>query len=148
MKGKAYWVMAAGGVALAALAVGLLCRAQYAQSGGGVLLQQGQAGPRQQGGLSGGIETDPMFAEKRLLAMNLDRQKSMVSDADKLLKLARQLDAEVASNSTDDLTPEEMRKLVEIEKLARSVKTKMAQSFSGAPQLSHPLQPLGGLGED
>ena len=148
MKGKTYWVVALAGVVVAALAAGLLGRAQYTQSGVGVMGQQGQVGPRQQGGLSSGVEVDPIFGEKRLHLLNADRQKSMVSDADKLLKLARQLDAEVASNPTDELTPEEMRKVAEIEKLARSVKTKMAQSFTGGPQVSHPMQPLGAFGED
>lgn len=86
----------------------------------------------------GAGDTDPVFGEKRLRAMNADRQKSMISDADKLLKLARQLDAEVASNPTEELTPEEMRKVAEIEKLARNVKSKMAQAFTGAPQFHSP----------
>ncbi len=88
-------------------------------------------------------EMDP-FSEKRLRAMNADRQKSMVSDTEKLLKLARQLDAEIASNPTDELTPEETRKLAEIEKLARNVKSKMAQSFAGAPEFHQPSVPSGG----
>lgn len=82
---------------------------------------------------------------KRLRALNADRHKSMASDAERLLKLARQLDAEVASNPTGRPTAEEMRKVAEIEKLARSVKSKMALSFSGGPQLRGPTTPLGGL---
>ncbi|MGA9585322.1 MAG: hypothetical protein WBQ95_08350 [Terracidiphilus sp.] len=81
------------------------------------------------------MDTDPVFAEKRLRALNASRQKSLVSDADKLLKLARQLDEEIASNSTDDLTPEELHKVTEIEKLAHNVKEKMAQSFGGGPEV-------------
>jgi hypothetical protein len=78
--------------------------------------------------------------------MNADRQKSMVSDADKLVKLARQLDAEIASNPTDELTTEELRKVAEIEKLAHNVKSKMAQSFGLGPQVRPSLVPLGGPG--
>jgi len=150
MRGRNYRITALAGVAAAALTAGLLCRAQYGQSGGGVLLQQSQGptGLRQPGSFNAGPDLEPGFAEKRLRALNADRQKSMVSDADRLLKLARQLDAEVASNPTNELTSEEMHKVAEIEKLARSVKTKMAQSFTGGPQISHPIQPLGGLGED
>ena len=81
---------------------------------------------------------------KRLKALNQDRHKSMVSDTEKLLKLARQLDAEVASNPKGQLTPEEMRKVSEIERLARSVKTKMALSYAGGPQVRAPALPLGG----
>ena len=72
-------------------------------------------------------------------ALNTDRQRSMVSDTEKLVKLARQLDAEIASNSTDELTPEETQKLAAIEKLAHNVKTKMAQSFGGGPEFRSPL---------
>lgn len=110
-------------------------------------MPQTQTAPRQSG-FETGPELDPVFAEKRLRALNADRQKSMVSDASKLLELARQLDAEIASNPGDELTPEEVRKISEIEKLARSVKTKMAQSFAGGPQLRPPVVPLGGPGLD
>lgn len=147
MQGRNYWVLALAGIATAALTAGLLC-AQYGQSGGGVLLQQqGQSGSRQNG-FNVGPDLDPMLAEKRMRALNADRQKSMISDADKLLKLARQLDTEIASNPTDELTPEETRKVAEIEKLARSVKTKMAQSFAGGPQVHPSALSIHGSGED
>jgi hypothetical protein len=135
---------------VAAASAGLLGRAQYGQGGGGVALQQGQGqlGSHQQGNYSVGPDIDPGFTEKRLKALNVDRQRSMVSDAEKLLALARQLDSEVASNPKDELTAEEARKVAEIEKLARSVKTKMAQSFAGGPQVSHTIQPPGSLGVD
>jgi hypothetical protein len=150
MKGRISGEMMFVIAAATALTAGLLCGAQYGQPGGGVPVQQGQgqAGPHQQSSFSAGPDTDSVFAEKRMRALNADRQKSMVSDAQKLLELARQLDAEVASNSKDELTSEEARKLAEIEKLARSVKTKMAQSFAGGPAVSRPVQPLGGLGVD
>ena len=76
-----------------------------------------------------------------------NRHKSMVSDADKLLKLARQLDAEIASNPSDELTPQELHKVAEIEKLAHNVKAKMAQSFGGGPQLHPSPIPIGGSGQ-
>jgi hypothetical protein len=86
-------------------------------------------------------------SQQRLRALNSERQKSLVSDTAKLLKLARQLDAEIASNPSDELTPEELRKIGDIEKLAHNVKAKMAQSFGGGPQLRPPLVPLGGSRE-
>ena len=59
-------------------------------------------------------ETAPIWIllseSKRMKALNADRHKSMVSDTDKLVKLARQLDAEIASNPTDDLTPKNCTK--------------------------------------
>jgi len=95
-----------------------------------------------------GSEMDPVLAAKRLHALNADRQKSMVSAADRLLSLARQLDAEIASNPTGQLTLEEIHQAAEIEKLARAVKEKMAQSFVGAPGFNPPPMSLGGPGED
>jgi len=82
---------------------------------------------------------DPLSEAKRVKALNADRQKSVVSDTEKLVKLARQLDAEVASNPTDGVTPEEVQKLAAIEKLAHNVKTKMAQSFGGGPEFRSPI---------
>lgn len=93
-----------------------------------------------------GPDVDPVFAGKRLRALNADRQKSMVSAADRLLSLAKQLDAEIASNPTGQLTAEEIRQAAEIEKLARMVKEKMTQSFIGAPQLNPPPMSLAGPG--
>src|SRR5579863_5892264 len=44
----------------------------------------------------GDIENDdPVLAEKRLRALNEERQKNIVSDAAKLLKMARELNSEV-----------------------------------------------------
>lgn len=81
---------------------------------------------------------DPVFAAKRLRALNADRQKTMVSAADRLLSLAKQLDQEIASNPTGQLTPEEMHQAAEIEKLAKVVKEKMTQSFAGSLDSSPP----------
>ena len=69
MKGGKYWLLPLAGVAAATLTAGLLCRAQYGQGGGPVLVQPGQTGPHQQGNFNVGPETDPVFAEKRLQAM-------------------------------------------------------------------------------
>lgn len=144
MKAKTCWEIAVGGFAGVVFTAGLLGWAQYGAPGGGVQVQNPVGvSPRQQSGLSPGIEVDPGFAQKHMRALNADRQKSMVSDADKLLRVARQLDAEVASNPTDQLTPDEMQKVAEIEKLARSVKTKMSQSFSGGPQFHPSFVPIG-----
>jgi hypothetical protein len=142
MKPRGLWRRAGFGIAGLVLTGALLGWAQYSPSGNGVMVQN-IPGPRPLG-VGGGIEDDPLFGAKRLRALNADRQKSMVSDADKLVKLARQLDAEIASNSTDDLTPEELHKIAEIEKLARNVKAKMAQSFDVGPKVGSSSMPLGG----
>lgn len=115
------------GLAGVIFAAALLSRGQ---SGGPAILRQST-----RPGMSDGLDSDPVWNAKRVRALNADRQKSMVSDAEKLVKVARQLDAEVASNSKDELTPQELHKVAEIEKLARSVKSKMALSFTGGPLL-------------
>jgi hypothetical protein len=70
-------------------------------------------------------EYETVMAEKRLRALNIERQKQMVADADKLLKLAKELNDEVAASNAGTLTPEQLHKITEIEKLARSVKERM-----------------------
>ena len=76
---------------------------------------------------------DPLWEEKQLRLLNADRQKTMVSDTGKLLKLANELDSEINGANPDSLAADQLRKLEEIEKLARSVKDKMRTSVRGAP---------------
>ena len=76
---------------------------------------------------------DPLWQEKQLRMLNAARQKQLVADTDKLLNLAKQLDAEIGSTNPDSLTPEQLRRIAEIEKLAHSVKEKMATSVRGSP---------------
>jgi uncharacterized protein with WD repeat len=84
-------------------------------------------------------DSDPAFAEKTLRALNAQRQKSMVADADKLLKLASELKAEIDSGNSESLTPTQLKKLETIEKLAHSVKDKMSTSVRGVPASPPPL---------
>ncbi len=82
---------------------------------------------------------DVAMAEKRLRALNTERQKLMVADAGKLLKLAKELNDEVAASNTGSLTPEQLHKIAEIEKLARSVKERMtAGNVQSQPALTAP----------
>ena len=90
-------------------------------------------------GFGEGPNLDALSEAKRVRALNADRHKSVVSDTEKLVKLARQLDIEIAANPTDALTQEETQKLAAIEKLAHNVKTKMAQSFGGGPEFKVPM---------
>jgi hypothetical protein len=65
--------------------------------------------------------------DERLVKMlNAARQNSMISDAEKLLKLARELDAEIAASNSASLTPAQLRKVARIEKLAHSVRVGMS----------------------
>jgi hypothetical protein len=63
----------------------------------------------------------------------------MVADADKLLKLASELKAEIDSGNSESLTPTQLKKLETIEKLAHSVKDKMSTSVRGVPASPPPL---------
>lgn len=58
---------------------------------------------------------------------NEDRQKRLVIDTQRLVRLANEFKADVASSGAESLTPEMQHKMDEIEKLARSVKDKMRQ---------------------
>ncbi len=83
---------------------------------------------------------DYVEQQERLRALNRERQKSMVSDTNKLLKLATELDAEIGVQNPVSLTPAQMRKLAEIEKLAHNVKDKMSYS-AGGPPVTQPQPP-------
>jgi hypothetical protein len=56
---------------------------------------------------------------------NTERQRRLVGDTERLLTLTNQLKALIASSGSENLTPEMLRQMDEIEKLARSVKNKM-----------------------
>ncbi|MGA9669351.1 MAG: hypothetical protein WBQ94_09095 [Terracidiphilus sp.] len=69
---------------------------------------------------------DPLEEARRMQALNIARQKAMVSDANKLLKLTTELNEEIAHSNSDTLTSAQIRKLAQIEKLAHSVSEKMS----------------------
>src|ERR1035441_1312485 len=71
--------------------------------------------------------------ERLLLMLNAARQKSVVSDTDKLLKLAQELAQETSASKPSPLTQEQLRKVAKIEKLARNVKEGMSNSILGPP---------------
>ena len=95
------------------------------------------------GGDRDDIPQGPTPQDERLLrALNADRQKSMVADANKLLRLAKELNAEISRTKPDSLTLDQLRKMAEIEKLARNVKEKMSTSVRATPGFLPPMQPL------
>lgn len=75
---------------------------------------------------------------KRMRLLNAERQKELVSDTQKLLQLAQELNAEVSDASAGAMTDAQLRKVAEIAKLARSVKEKMSFSVGGYPPLKGP----------
>jgi hypothetical protein len=93
---------------------------------------------------NGGEEVDTLEAEKRLNALNAERQKSMVSDTEKLYKLAAELNKQIAQSNSGALTPDQMRMVAEIEKLAHNVRDKMTMSLRGPqfPGMDAPFQPF------
>jgi hypothetical protein len=78
-------------------------------------------------------QIDPIRGEKRLRMLNAERQKAMISDTNKLLRLATELNAEVNSGNFGSLTSAQLKKVAEIEKLARRVKEEMSTSVRGTP---------------
>jgi hypothetical protein len=81
---------------------------------------------------------DAKMQQTRLNALNAARQQSLVSDTDKLVKLAAQLNAQINSAHQAQLTPDQLRTVAEIEKLAKSIREKMSDAESGAPSFSAP----------
>ena len=94
------------------------------------------------GGLDDSPTGDSIEDGRRLRALNADRQKSMVADANKLLSLVNELNAEIARSNPDSLDPNQIRKVAEIEKLAHNVKDKMSTSVRGTPPFCPPPVPM------
>jgi hypothetical protein len=90
-------------------------------------------GKQQREPFGGFGDQDGVFAVRQIRALNADRQKSMVSDTEKLLKLAKELNEEIADGNGEALSAVQVRKLAEIEKLAHNVKQKMSFSIAGGP---------------
>lgn len=89
---------------------------------------------------NGPFGQDPNSPEqKRIRALNAERQKSLVSDTEKLLKLAKELNDEMAQNNSGTMKGDQLHKVEEIGKLAKSVKEKMSFSVGGFPPLT--IQP-------
>jgi hypothetical protein len=64
-------------------------------------------------------------------AYNRKRAKDIADDSNKLLSLAIELKTEVNSQPGSTLSPDEVKKLKEIEKLARRVKSSMTINLGG-----------------
>ena len=134
------------GAVLLALVCGLVCALMCvlpgrAQSSGGSNGGQGQGmgdmHPHPNLSSLSSDDADPAIVERRIRAINIDRQKQIVADTDKLLKLARELNEEVAKANTGTLTMDELHKIADIEKLAHNVRQRMTESV-GEPQTNMP----------
>lgn len=78
---------------------------------------------------------DRKMREKQVDALNTLRQKALVSDTDKLVKLAAVLNAQINSSHQAQLTPDQLRTVAEIERLAKRIREKMSDAGSGAPSV-------------
>ena len=126
-----------------ALPAALQCRAQNAsgsQHGGFNSLPQPIDQPVRDPGDVTNVSPQQIQNEKLLKALNADRQKSLMSDANKLLRLANELNAEIGRTNPEELTPSQLHKLAEIEKLAHNVKDKMSASVRGTSAFQPPFQ--------
>lgn len=79
---------------------------------------------------------EPPLDAKRMSSINAQRHKELVSDTDKLLKLTRELNAEISDGNDSGMTDAQLHKVAEIAKLARSIKEKMSFSFGAYPGLN------------
>ena len=77
--------------------------------------------------------------QKRIKYLNAERQRALVSDAEKLLKLAKELNDEVGQSDSEKMNSQQVHKVEEIGKLAKSVKEKMSYSLGGLPIVNEPL---------
>jgi len=74
---------------------------------------------------------NPAQQEMRLRQLSVAQHKAMVADTEKLVKMAAELNAEIGNANPASYKPEQLRKLSEIEKLARSIKDRMRISLQG-----------------
>lgn len=117
------------------LGIPLAGQAPYQQSPSTSNGRVGQGFPDQSGAGQDANSPD----RRRVQMLNAERQKALVSDTQKLLKLAKELNDEVAASNSDAMSDEQLRKVVEIGKLAKSVKDKMSFSAGGYPGFGTPL---------
>lgn len=87
-------------------------------------------------------DSSPFEDAKRLRALNAERQKSLVADTEKLLRVVNELNQEIVANPADSLTPVQLRQVAEIEKLAHNVKEKMSTSVVPTPVYRQPSFPV------
>jgi hypothetical protein len=81
---------------------------------------------------------DARMEARRFTALNQMRQKSMKSDAEKLLRLAQELNDDAGGSGTLS-SAERMRKAAEIEKLAKGVKEKMTYAIGAPTEIPGPF---------
>lgn len=124
------------------IAVALLCWWAGAQGpmAEGQVSPPGSWIPNAQNANRDHAEPAPELSAKQLRALNEQRQKQIVADTERLLHLAEELNREL-DGSNNLPADEEMRKVSQIEKLARSVKDKMREAVTAGPVVVIPQAP-------
>jgi hypothetical protein len=74
---------------------------------------------------AGDLPINPQMEHDQAKLRNLERQKQLVADTQKLVALANQLQMDVGKSNKDMLSMDVVRKAEEIEKLAHTVRDKM-----------------------
>ncbi len=126
---RCWWRFRAGHIVVAvALACGVAAEAQSPGQPypypGAAPARPGQAGqPPQMGGDL--PRTSGPILENQEKARNLERQRRLVADTQRLLQLATELKAEVDKTNQNILSVDVVKKAEEIERLAKSVKDRM-----------------------
>ena len=72
-----------------------------------------------------GDEPPASMRERQMKARDLERQKQLVADTERLLQLATQLHNDVAKTNKDILSLDVVKRADEIERLAHAVKERM-----------------------
>jgi hypothetical protein len=91
--------------------------------------QPTQPQPQQPGPISPELgSNDGKLEHDQAKLRNMDRQKQIVADTQKLVTLANELQADVQKSNKDMLSLDVIRKADEIEKLAKSVRDRMKGS--------------------
>jgi hypothetical protein len=116
--------------ALLLIAIAFACQAQSV--GGGAPDRFPKMNPMDDEGMTQEVH--------RMRMLNAARQKSMVSDADKLLALARDLNAGVGAGGNALSAGQRMKMAADIEKLAHNVREKMTY-VAGTPSLTPMSRP-------
>lgn len=78
----------------------------------------------QDNAIDSGVKANMEAARQKSIAT--DRRKHMVADAEKLVQLANEIKAEVDKTPKDELSVTVIKKTAEMEKLARDIRTRMA----------------------
>jgi hypothetical protein len=65
---------------------------------------------------------------KRLQYLNTERQKSLVAATNRLVKMAADLNSQINNDQHSPISPDQIRQLADIEKLAHSIRDKMSTS--------------------